>query len=538
MTEISMTMSDVRQLPTLNDYGELKSNITNYQSQRQLKVILDNATNKKDNFSRGLLCYEFQVGPNELACMKDSYFKTIVKITVNDGGTFRQPVASDDVCLAENFMNNLIQSCSFSVGNTIICDQNDFCGQISMLNYRLTKTKNWFESYKNVYYLEPSFQKRQNEITTNGSLEETLQTDLKDNSGVGYDQNITSDVTGLVGVNDPQVLTITNTPQPVTEEIWKAGDLIIYDGIEAAIILVDGDELTLDGDTAQYPSPASPGSTVFSRLREDTSRNSIFDGKNEVEILWQPPLSIFHESANGLLPQGQYRLKITPKADKLSAFEQIAPNEAPTNLSLLVRSNTLVLKTFSSTKEIAMNGTFYLELPEWEIQNRQANQGRGQTNVTFTVPVTTHMIALFLQDSSSGVVTSVPPGKFISIDKSQGDIRHLTTDFAGVTKPANVYKSELTASVQNQTQRYFETVRNVGMASTSFETMPDWITRGNIYATSFVKEKGDLSTVAQVNIDFGDLAENIELFCCAMYRRICRFEIRDGFVVAVSCIES
>jgi hypothetical protein len=530
MTEISQTMSDIRQLPTLNDYGELKSNITNYQSQRQLKFT-DTATVQKDNFSRGLLSYEFQVGPNELACMKDSYFKTIAKLTVNDAGTFRQPNASDDVALAENFMNNLLQSCSFSVGNTIICDQNDLCGQISMTNYRLTKTKNWFDAYKNVFFLEPSFQKRQNETSSDGSLEETKEVDLRDLSGVGYDP-LTSNVAFTAA--DPQVLTITDTPQPVTTEIWRPGDLILYDDTTAVIASVAGNSLTLDGP---YPNPQSPGSTNFRRLREDTEPNSIFDGKNEVEILWQPPLSIFHESANGLLCQGQYKLKITPKSDKLSAFEQIAPNEAPTNLSLLIKSNTLVLKTFSSTKEIAMDGTFYLELPEWDIQNRQANQGRGQTNVTFTVPVTTHLLALYLQDSSSGVVTSVPPSKFIAINNSQGDIRHLTTNFAGVTKPANVYKSELTANVQNQTQRYFETVRNVGMASTSFETMPNWVTRGNIYATSFVKEKGDLSTLAQINIDFGDLAEDIELFCCAFSRRIVRFTIRDGFIVRVQAIE-
>jgi len=532
MTEISETMSDIRQLPVLSDYGELKSNITNYQSQRQIKFT-DSDTVQKDNFSRGLLCYEFQVGPNELACMKDSYFKTVVKLTVKDGGVYRQPVAKDDVALAENFMNNLLQSCSFSVGNTIICDQNDFCGQISMTNYRLTKTKNWFEANKNVFFLEPSYQKRQNETSADGYLEETLGGDLVDFQGQGYDGTVT--IAGSGG--SPQVLTITNVPnQPVTTQIWRPGDLIIYDGIEAGIASVAGDALTLDGNVGQYPNPISPGST-FSRLREDTTKPSLFDSKNEVEILWTPPLSIFHESANGLLCQGQYSLKITPKSDKLSAFEQIAPNEAPTNLSLLIKSNILVLKTFSSTKEIAMNGTYYLELPEWSIQNRQANQGRGQTNVTFTVPVTTHLLAIYLQDSGSGVVTSVPPSKFIAIDNSQGDIRHLTTDFAGVTKPANVYKSELSATVQNQTQRYFETVRNVGMASTSFETMPDWVTRGNIYATSFVKEKGDLSTVAQINIDFGDLSTDIELFCCAMHRRIVKFIVRDGFVVSVAAVE-
>jgi len=402
-----------------------------------------------------------------------------------------------------------------------------------MTNYRLTKTKNWFEANKNVFFLEPSYQKRQNETSSDGYLEETLQGDLFDFQGQGY--NGTSAVTGSGG--SPQVLTITNVPQPVTPQIWRPGDLIIYDGIEANIASVADNSLTLDGDVGQYPSPLSPTGVAFSRLREDTTKPSLFDSKNEVEILWQPPLSIFHESANGLLCQGQYSLKITPKSDKLSAFEQIAPNEAPTNLSLLIKSNILVLKTFSSTKEIAMNGTYYLELPEWSIQNRQANQGRGQTNVTFTVPVTTHLLALYLQDSGSGVVTSVPPSKFIAIDNSQGDIRHLTTDFAGVTKPANVYKSELSDTVQNQTQRYFETVRNVGMASTSFETMPDWVTRGNIYATSFVKEKGDLSTVAQINIDFGDLSTDIELFCCAMYRRIVKFIIRDGFVVSVAAVE-
>ena len=532
--EESKTISDVRALPTLNDYGDLKSNITNYQSQRQIKFV-DELKTQSDNFSRGILSYEFQVGPNQLASMKESYFKTRVKITVRNGaGEYLQPKARDDVALSENFMNNLLQSCSFSVGNTIICDQNELCGQVSMLNYRLTKTKNWFESYKNIYYLEPSFEKRQNEISSDGYLEVTDGNDLFDLQGQNYDN---STIVGSGG--DPQVLTLTNAPTVVTSDVWKAGDLITILGVNtytAVINDVTGDDLTLNGATSIYPSPVSPG-IGFQRLREDTTSPSRIDAKNEVEILWQPPLSIFHESSNGLLSQGQYKLKITAKSDKLSAFEQSGGSEAPSNLSLIVKSNILVLKTFSSTKEIAMDGTFYLELPTWDIQNRQANQGRGQTNVTYTLPVTTHLVALFLQDSGAGFLTNVPPSKFVSRDGSQGDIRHLTTNYAGVTKPSSVYKSELTGNVQNQTQRYFETVRNVGMSDTSFETMPDWITRGNIYATSFVKEKGDLSTVAQVNIDFGDLAEDIELMACAMHRRIVKFTLRDGFITQTQVIE-
>lgn len=525
------TITDVRSLPTLDDYGDLKSNITNYQSQRQIRSV-DTTTKQTDTFSRGLLSYEFQVAPNELACIKDSYLKSVVKATVLDGGVYRKPKAVDDFALSENFMVNLIQSCSFSVGNTIICSQNDYCGQVSMVNYRVTKDLNWLQSMRDVYFLDPSFESRQNSISSDGYLEITNYTNL-----LGYVGATT--LTG--GSSDPQTLTIG---APGVNGNWKVGDKISYASLPAngqvpIIVAIDGDVLTLDGDDTLYPDPGTATFTAQNpdRIREENDPRKIADRRNTLEILWKPPLSIFHQSAEGLLPQGQYKLKITAKGDKLAAMER-SNTPGYTDLSLIVKSTVFVLKTYKTTSQIAKDGTFYLELPEWDIQDRQCNQGRGQTNLTFTVPVTTHMIALFVQDSGAGTLSNVPPSRFVSENDSQKDIRHLTVQFGGVTKPANIYRSEFTETTNNQVQRWYEHVRNIGHGETSSETYDSWLKRGNLYATSFVKEKGDNSTVAQVNIDFGDLKDDQEIFCCALYRRIVKFVLKDGWIVNVQSIQA
>ena len=87
-------------------------------------------------------------------------------------------------------------------------------------------------------------------------------------------------------------------------------------------------------------------------------------------------------------------------------------------------------------------------------------------------------------------------------------------------------------------QRYFENYRNVDLDGISCENFKSWVERGAIYSHSFRKTKGNMSTVAQIQCNFHDLSDNVEIFVASKYSRLCKVTTKDGFITGVQCIEA
>ena len=439
-------LSDIRGLPKLSDYGEVVSNITNYQAQRRIKYT-DTATVQSDNFSRGVLDFCFDIGAGEIWDCSSTYFKSNVKLTVKTNqagedagfgtvGEWRQPVAQDKLALAENFMANLLSSCSFYISNTVVSTCTDYVAQKSMLNYRLTKNKTWLEGVGgDVFYLDSSFESRQDKVSSNGVLE--TQTVVELGYADGTDVTIL-DATPLGHTASFATSTINDTTK------WIAGDVLQYRSaagpiINALVTSVSVDELELDDG---YPAAdaVSPNSSQAKRVRVDNTHSGAADGKNEFTVLFQPPLSILY--SNEYIPNnGTYKFKLVPKTDKKSAFQTEGEEfDSPfaSEASLIIKDIILVVKTFKSTNKLAMDGEYVLQLSEWGMQNKLANQGIGQTTHTMTVEVTTNLIAVFFQDAGAGYLTNVPPSKFIASDNSTNNLQTLSVSYAGIKRNLKV----------------------------------------------------------------------------------------------------
>lgn len=517
---IDTLVTDIKSLPILSDYGPVNSTTVEILPQRQ--VGSKNPAATKDNWSRGLIDTQFSVNSGKRCIMSQSYFKSTVALTV-DGA---QPTASSNIALASNFMNNLISSCAFYIGNVCVSRCEDYCGQTSMVKYR-QKDLNWLSTIgRDIYYIIPSFQERQRQTNSDGSLKKL--THLQ----IGYDD---SDI--LTSAGNDLTFTVGSGPAlPDLASAWSVGDRINYisggNAFSGLITVVDGGTQTL---TLDEPAATLAGVTlvVAKVVRERDYQTPVgnLTGKNIVQIMFQLPLGIFDDHQT-VLPAGDFRFKIFPKNDKISGVETGLGAPLPSTYFLNIIDFKLVLRIFDSSKNFA-DDDYYLSLEEWSTQNRKLNPGSSLTTHNFTVDSTCTKIIVFAQDteSSSPEAPNIPPSVFRSnaIDVSE-DVRHMQITFASVTKPATLFDSKFGGLTQNVAQRYLWNAQNLHLEDCGGELLESWLEGGPMYSFEFVRPEGDDSTQMQLQIDYGNMSDSCELFICTNKRNIVKVSTENGLI--------
>ena len=231
-------------------------------------------------------------------------------------------------------------------------------------------------------------------------------------------------------------------------------------------------------------------------------------------------------------------LKIIPKGDKYGAIQTLDTNLS-VEVAVQIKSLVLFNKIYRDTKSFD-DGEYYLKLWDYDCQTKKLNLNSGQTASNFTVPSTTTEISLFAQSTTAGSRdnTYIPPSLFKSDNFSSDNIRHKTLTFANSTKPSVNYESNYTSKTQGIVQRYYSHIQHIDLDELSCENLNDWITNGGLYTTSFYRSEMDNSTQLQVLCDFGDMADETELFVICKMRKLCKIKIQDGFVVGVVLIDA
>jgi len=308
---MSKVTTDINYLPTLSDMGLVNSNLVQINSARSINAGSNSLTEKSDNFLSGVMDFTISMADKQRFSPYRSYFRTEVEVTVKDvpgqfttAGNYRQPRIEDNFTLAEGFVNNILANSYFYIGSQSVAQQSQYHGQASSLRTRLSRSFNWLRSIgKDVYWNDPDFQSRQKKLVSN-PIQNVVQL-----AQAGMNATNSYEVTG------GNTLTFTNTGAidvPPLESIFQIGDFFVYSGGRHFQILA-----FTAGGTGASRSMTGTGFTktievigTEQRKRDAQEKNENSDGKNKIQVCFQPPLSVF--SNQQVYPAGTYRVSLFP----------------------------------------------------------------------------------------------------------------------------------------------------------------------------------------------------------------------------------
>lgn len=476
------------------------------------------------NFTAGVMDFILNVGAPSAFKWSDVYFRLSVTLT---RGTNQPSVYTSDVALSDNFVNALFNQIDVKAGGTSISSQTRYVAQAAQLRTRICKSYAWQQSVgRNTFLIEPSYEERKlitsyddGNITDQGTI-------VVDNAGLvtGTGTNFWDD-----GVRTGMVLTVGGNPYVISS------------------ILPDSD-ITL---MLQVPDGFAPITSQSAyTVNTEIDRKEPADGRNEVYVLWRPSLGIF--DVDDWVGAGQYMVSLNPASNYQSAaLQTIVPQAEAGDYRLTINDIRMYVPTY---KVAIPDDVSRLSFVELDVQSKVIGTDGNVSSMQFTVPSSTHALALFLQSGEAGYDTinpatlfrtkiSNPPDASVSSEKS---LKNIQITYAGISRPAinwsnNEFTEDNTVAAATSTnqlqQRYYDTITESGMIDNvgGVESFADYLTRGPFYYYQFVKAAGNLATDVQLSALFGsNLPANTRLFLVAFYSKAVEVTTQAGLVVNIT----
>jgi hypothetical protein len=506
-------ISSPTQLPSISEMGSAESNYIQVNAQRQVAA---------DNFRQGVIDYSFSLAGNQRASMKKSYVRLRAKLESSGGA---QPGVSDKVAFAENFANNLFTSAFFYIGGVDVSSKTNFVAQSSICRQRLSSTYGWFKSSGKAYGYESSFSTRAGEIASDGHTELSF-----------FPLGTPATSTGTVGIAGSTATFSDAQSFAIGDEFTVAGEKLIITGVTSSTVYT-----VVKQSDGTPPTAAAPATAfVVSEYTGVFAGISLEDGKNEIEVLFQPGALGIWETES-CLPSGQYRLSLYPvnDANLTPGIECQNAATATGDFKIVVEDMYLYLHTYRAVEPV-VSGHYFLDLNEMQTQVKTITSP-SNNNFNLTIPPSTFGIAVFAQSKRAGVNPQLPPSIFDTEGKELLRLRNIQLTYAGKSAPSTNWDSHFSGetgpSFKNQLlQRYHDTYSNAGMSELSHETFEEFLKRGLIMYYDYVKSDDNRSTELQLSVDYNgdDFSDDVQIFVAAMYRNICRVSVEDGYVVSVT----
>ena len=534
----SKVMSSLNMLPSLKDFGNVNSNLVQINSARSVAILSNTTTVRTDNFSSGVIDYNFSLSQRQRFSASKSYLRAEVDVKVLDG-VYREPTMADNFALAENFMNNIISNSYMYIGSKSISNVSQYHGVCAQLRSRLTKSYSWYKTMgKSVFYLDPDFESRQKDISSGSALDVVTYSDL------GY---LDADT---VTVNPVGTITFASagTLAPLTSQ-WKQGDIIQMAlqsntaiTVQKTVATVTATTLTVEQDFAATELALTMILGGVTRIRSNNCNNDISDSRSKLQVMFQPPLSPFYNDQ--CIPTCDIRLSLFPASSKKGAFEHSVNTASegtvdPSKLSLLISNMYFFAYVFEGEKSFN-DGTFYMSLTEIDVQSKSlVESADSDTTRQFNIPSSTLGICAFTQDSNvaSPTTLTVCPSKFVGRTKSETDnLKGIQLQYSNQIKPVQLYQSTFNATTQNLVQRYWETQSNANLEQIGGERFEDWLKRGVMSYYSFLRPAEDRSSSLQIQAQFGTISNPTLLFVASLYRKLVAIQINNGIVISVESL--
>ena len=498
-----------------------------------------------NNFSNGSIYFNWDLASSKWMIPSKSYLRIRCSLT---RGNLAQLTTEDGVAPNMNLCSNLFQNCEWRIGDKTVSRVTDFMAQIDSLENRQLKSKSWLESIgKTVTLMSADFSERLSDVAVDATLANTYENSLS-RVQLGYLAAHTLSVTANTGV-----LVFTDGGAgglPDAATIWEADDEIeIVTGVAAVGNLRYRVSAVRAADQLQLNNVAqvalADGAYPFRRIRKSMSEEDARKKLN-IELCWQPPLSIF--KVPHALPTGRYTLVLNPSTQ--SAIQKMAvetklgagnrdPGNTATTYKFQVVDMFLYLATVDGAR--ADNLSYLLDLSSTRCQTDKIDSTSfGQKN--FDISPSTTAVTIAYADLRAGNDSQISQSKFRSYNAAvtvpqELNLTRFFFQYGGVQYPSPDVDAVFNTGTDYFTQRYLETQLATGsfMDTGGTEDYATWKERG-MYMTYLTPRDGsDRSTRILVNSQFatGTDITNMRILCFDHFRSVARIRIQDGQVVQV-----
>ena len=451
-------------------------------------------------FQEGPLEYIFSVGAPNVIIPSKCYLR--VEMELFEGAT-NPPLKEHVLAYADNACAGLFSNAYFRAGGQSISTNNQFVPQSHMLKMRASSTYPFLQSdAKDNYLLEANLGNRVDKVSADGQGSHI--------EIIRPSSSITSNITGANGTRQFQVQGGTGTF--LSSDV---GNTLVVAGAEYTIATVP------NANTITWTVQGQLGGNIAS---SDFYLKRRFGGKNKVYCMYKPPLGIF--DVDNPLASGDYSLLLTPNSKYLtSCVESLR--------GTVYALNIIDIKLFVYNLKMSIpNEITHLDLREMSVQTKPLSE-----SLQFTVPSSTKSLTVFIQDTSAGNNTFMPPQKFKTLDGRDLNLQSIQITYANMTKTTTPWKSEFSSYTNLLIQRFYETYKELGMSDElSHETFSEFVQRGCFYHFDFERDMNNRSTEVQIQSAWTDIPQNANMFLCAWYSKLVDITTQNGQIVAVNTL--
>ena len=474
-------------------------------------------------FPNGAIHFRFETSGVRWWIPSRSYIRMRARILKADGAT--QVVIADDVAPNMGLMAGLFQSAEFRLAGTTISRVSDFMPQVDALMKRSQKSKSWLDGVgKDLEYWEPDFYHRQADITSDGYIAE-------DKSQFVPPAGVIPAVIGMDPLNTMAITAATNLAtfaagagaavDILNTSPLHVGDVIVTDNagnfagetyeITKVINATTANVISLDLNPIVNVAADVVTNFLFEQVESYNDQKSI--QRSGVEMIWQPPLSVFGISSG--LPTGQYELVLNPQNtstyQKRAIESLIADQDAPGDFQFIIDDLFLYISTVEGPS--VDNMSYFLSLEETRCQVDTVDNNTSLQQKNFDVSPASFALTIAFQDQDAGVDTRRSASKLkvraiaaAPLEYPSGELAlsRFFVRYAGEQKPSPDADPIFLSPDGFMKSRYAESLLYSGayFDCGGGESFKDWIDRGMYMYFSYPRDGSSESTRVNVNYQF------------------------------------
>ena len=182
-----------------------------------------------------------------------------------------------------------------------------------------------------------------------------------------------------------------------------------------------------------------------------------------------------------------------------------------------------------------------LHLKEYLVQQRVMTS--NSLNLSFSVPASTNVLHIMLQDNIAGSSARCPPSNFKVLNGSDLNLTTIQCTFDNVTLPQTRWLSGFAANqpagrntaLLQQLYNQALIARRAEASPGGSESLNEWLDRGPLYSFYFSRDASSRSTDVQLQITFDGAGFDTtsKLFLVAEYDRTVEITTSQGLVTGV-----
>lgn len=500
------------------------------------------------SFSQGVQDYVFSIARPQVFLPAQSYFRFELELLgagdPNPGAAApaAQPQLREGLALAENCVGSLYTNCFFLGGGQSVSQNVNFLAVANQVQARTGKSGSWQASVgQSAFGIEGSFSERCSAVSSTSTGAPIGISGLDDCREKIYKNTAANQFsTATVAVTSPAgVLTGVNTLFSASD----VGSVISIADVKFTIVaFASATSLTI----SPSPSAAIAASTDWFCIKREILRSS--EGRNRLQMLWQPPIGIF--SYQGILASGDYRFQLSPDSNyQQCGVQTINPNYVVGQPGLATSTytlNILDVKFYAAVAKMSVPDSVQeLHLTEYNVQSKQMTS--SNMSFSFSVPVSTSRMHVFLQAGTAGSNPNTPPSLFTVANGSDLNLQTLQLTYSNQTRPQTRWSSAFIANspVGRNTslleQFYYQGLieRHQEDSVGGTESFNSWLSRGPLYSFSFARDQSDRSSDVQLTVAYNDPTVGVQfdttskIFLVSEFDRCTEITTSQGMITAV-----